>query len=75
MKAQFVYRENGEIVERGFTYEVLSTDNGWFRIVDDMGEKCYYPASLFDIVDPDPPAPEIHYTEDDLDETGTYLLA
>ena len=74
MKVQFVYRENGKIVERGNTLEVLSTDRGWYRIVDDMGEKCYLPASMFDIVEPDPPAPEIHYTEEDCDEYGSLTV-
>ena len=65
MKIQFVYRENGEIVERGKIYEVLSTDRGWYRITDADGDTCYYPGSLFDIVEPNPPAPEIHYTVTD----------
>ena len=73
MKVQFVYREDGVVIERGKVYEVLSTDDGWYRIEDDMGDKCYFPASMFDIIDPEPPAPEIRYTEDDVDESGTLV--
>ena len=73
MKVQFVYRENGVIVERGNTYEVISVDEGWYRIEDDMGDKCYYPASLFEVIESNPPAPEIHYGEGDLDEYGALI--
>lgn len=73
MKVQFVHREHGEIVERGNVYEVLSTDEGWYRIQDDMGDKSYYPASMFDIIESEPPAPEIHYTEGDTDENGSLV--
>ena len=73
MKVQFVYRENGVVVERGYVYEVLSVDNGWYRILDGDGVKAYYPASMFEIVEENPQAPEIHYTEADCGEDG--LLA
>ncbi len=66
MKAQFVRRENGVVVERGNIVEILSTDQGWYRIIDDMGDACYIPGQYLDVVDWADPAPEIHYTEDDL---------
>lgn len=57
MKAQFVYRENGEIAERGKVVDVLSVEHGWFRIVDDMGDDCLIPPSAMVVIDPNPPVP------------------
>ena len=32
------------------TYNVLSTENGWYRIVDDTGEDYLYPPELFELL-------------------------
>lgn len=39
-----VYMINGK------TYEVLSVENGWYRIIDEEGEDYLYPPELFEIV-------------------------
>ena len=57
MKTQFVYRDNGEIVERGKVVNVLSVERGWFRTIDDMGDDCLIPPSSMVVVDPNPPVP------------------
>ena len=73
MKVQFVYRENGEVVERGNVYDVLSTDEGWYRILTNDGVASYYPASVLEVVEEYPPAPEIHYGDEDLDADGSLV--
>lgn len=73
MRVQFVYRQDGKVVERGKTYDVLSTDDGWYRIMDGDGVKSYYPASMFEIIEEDPPAPEVHYTDADCDPDGSLV--
>ena len=57
MKAQFVYRENGEIVERGNIVDVLAIDGGWYKIIDDMGQESLLPPYMFDVVSPLPEPP------------------
>lgn len=57
MKIQFVHRENGEVVERGNVLDVLAIDGGWYRIVDDMGDECLLPPSMFEVVEQFPEAP------------------
>lgn len=32
-------------------YEVISVENGWYRIVDDSGEDYLYPPEQFEIVE------------------------
>ena len=68
VKVQFVTRQDGEIVERGNTYDVISISHGWYRIDDGY----LYPPQCFDIVDsyPTPPTeetPGLTSPEDDPD--------
>lgn len=35
---------------KGKVYEVLSVENGWYRVVDDSGEDYLYPPDNFVIV-------------------------
>lgn len=58
MRIQFVRRNGDEIVERGKTIEVVSTECGWYRIIDDMGEECLLPPSMFEVVEQLPKPPE-----------------
>lgn len=58
MKARFVRRENGIVVERGNEVEIISTECGWYRIIDDMGEECLLPPSMFEITQAEPIPPE-----------------
>lgn len=58
MKIQFVAREDGEIIERGNVYDVISIENGWYRIQaaweDDSS--LYHPEH-FDVIDASEPPP------------------
>ena len=60
MRVQFVKRENDRIVERGYVYDVLAIDDGWYKIVDDMGDECLYPPRLFDVIEENPKPPVIN---------------
>lgn len=42
---EFLYFTHGK------TYEVLSVEREWFRIIDDSGEDYLYPPELFEIVE------------------------
>lgn len=58
MRVQFVARENGKVVERGNVVEVMSTECGWYRIADGMGDGMLVPPSAVEVVDPLPEPPE-----------------
>lgn len=58
MKIQFVLKEGDKIIERGNIVEVLSTECGWYRIVDDAGDDCLIPPSIVEVVEPLPTPPE-----------------
>ena len=58
MKIQFVLKEGDKIIERGNIVEVLSTECGWYRIIDDMGDDCLIPPSIVEVVEPLPTPPE-----------------
>lgn len=38
-------------VTNGKTYDVLSVEKGWYRIIDDSGEDYLYPPEQFEIED------------------------
>lgn len=60
MRVQFVRREDGEIVERGKTYDVISVECGWYRIDDEGdGEGSLYPPYLFDAIEREPTPPTV----------------
>ncbi|BAK45569.1 hypothetical protein [Eggerthella sp. YY7918] len=58
MKIQFVQREDEKIVGRGNIVDVVSTECGWYRIVDDMGDECLVPPSVVEVVEKLPTPPE-----------------
>jgi len=41
----------------GKVYEVLSIEDGWYRLVDESEEDYLYPPEKFEIVEAEPPAP------------------
>lgn len=43
-KSEFLVLTNGEI------YQVISIENGWYRIIDDSGEDYLYPPEQFEAV-------------------------
>ena len=38
------------VLTNGKTYEVISIEKGWYRLVDDSGEDYLYPPEKFSIV-------------------------
>ena len=40
-----VYMINGKV------YDVISIEEGWYRIIDEEGEDYLYPPELFEVVD------------------------
>lgn len=58
MLAQFVLHDGDKIIERGNIVEVISTECGWYRIIDDMGDDCLLPPYIFEIVEEFPVPPE-----------------
>ena len=43
-KTEFLVLTNGK------EYDVISTENGWYRIIDDSGEDYLYPPENFEVV-------------------------
>lgn len=58
VKIQFVERKNGKVIERGNIVEVMSTECGWYRIADGMGDDMLVPPSVVEVVEPLPEPPE-----------------
>ena len=54
---------SGDVAE-GKIYEVLSTEGGWYRIIDASNEDYLYPPEMFDIIEREPIPPEIESDDD-----------
>ncbi|WP_195890967.1 hypothetical protein [Fenollaria massiliensis] len=50
MKIKYIGVSDPVYMINGKTYEVLSVENGWYRIIDEEGEDYLYPPELFEIV-------------------------
>lgn len=48
MQVKYMGKSDFLVLTSGRDYEVLSVENGWYRIVDDSGEDYLYPAELFE---------------------------
>ena len=51
MKVKYVGETEPLILSSGKIYEVLSTEDGWYRIQDDTGDDYLYPPEDFEIVE------------------------
>ena len=51
MKVKFIGKTISLVLTKNKVYEVLSTEKGWYRIVDDSGEDYLYPPEQFEVVD------------------------
>ncbi len=51
MKVKWKGKTEFLILTHDQIYDVLSVENGWYRIVDDSGEDYLYPPEKFDIVE------------------------
>lgn len=50
MKVKFIGISDPVYMINGKIYDVLSIENGWYRIIDEEGEDYLYPPELFEIV-------------------------
>ncbi len=50
MKIRFIGISDPVYMINGKIYDVLSIENGWYRIIDEEGEDYLYPPELFEIV-------------------------
>jgi hypothetical protein len=50
MKIKFIGKTISLSLTNGKIYDVLSIENGWYRIVDDIGEDYLYPPENFEPV-------------------------
>ena len=51
MKVKYNGKTKTPELTNGQTYEVLSIEKGWYRIVDDSGEDYLFPPECFEIVE------------------------
>ena len=51
MKVKYLGETKSFMLTRNRIYDVLNTEKGWYRIVDDSGEDYLYPPELFQIVE------------------------
>lgn len=49
-KIKFIGVSDPVYMINGKTYDVISIENGWYRIIDEEGEDYLYPPELFEIV-------------------------
>ena len=50
MKVKYTGRSDPATLLNGKTYEVMSVEKGWYRIVDETDEDYLYPPENFEIV-------------------------
>lgn len=51
MKVKYIKDTISLCLTKGEIYNVLSTEKGWYRIVDDTGEDYLYPPENFEIIE------------------------
>lgn len=51
MKVKYLGKTEFLVLTHDKVYEVLATEKGWYRIVDDSGEDYLYPPKHFEIID------------------------
>ena len=51
MKVKWKGKTDFLVLTHGKTYDVLSVEKGWYRIVDDSGEDYLYPPEQFEVVE------------------------
>lgn len=51
MKVKYIGETEPLILSNGEIYDVLSTEDGWYRIRDNTGDDYIYPPEAFEIVE------------------------
>ena len=50
MKIRFIGVTDPIYMINGKIYDVISIENGWYRIIDEEGEDYLYPPELFEVI-------------------------
>lgn len=50
MKARYIGKTESNTLDNGVVYDILSVEQGWYRVVDKSGEDYLYPAKEFEVV-------------------------
>ena len=51
MKVKYIGAHETPAIDRDKTYEVISVEKGWYRIITELEEDYLFPPELFEIVD------------------------
>lgn len=51
MKAKYLGRVNTIALKKNKVYEVLSVENGWFRIMTELEEDYLFPPEQFEVIE------------------------
>ena len=51
MKVKLIGESDPVYMINGKVYDVISIEEGWYRIIDEEGEDYLYPPELFEVVD------------------------
>lgn len=51
MRAKYMGVTESHTLDHGKVYDILSVEQGWYRVVDKSSEDYLYPATDFDIVE------------------------
>ncbi len=72
MKVKFLGPDDPLALLNGKEYEVLSTQCGWYRVVDETGGAYLYPPRAFEITESEsiPPVEPLEPMPDDMRETS-----
>lgn len=50
-KVRYKGKTDPVMLSNGQIYDVVSVENGWYRVVDNEGEDYLYPPQLFEIIE------------------------
>lgn len=51
MKVKYVSNYETLALEKGKVYDVMSVENGWYRIMTDLDEDYLFPPKMFEIIE------------------------
>ncbi len=51
MKVKYIGDYYKVVLHKGGVYEVLSIENGWYELIDDMNDSGFFPPGIFEIIE------------------------
>lgn len=51
MRAKYIGPTESYSLDNGKVYDILSVENGWYRVIDKSGEDYLYPPEEFEIIE------------------------